>query len=116
MRHHVSKSVLELLIEPIDQNTNYQVDVYGVGYAVAVEKGFDVRTCAMCRFHRPGEWPFAFFCCLYKKRDTPQNPEAYEAISCPHYTVDQSLVQAAKDGLRAAIVIDVTKKYSALQV
>lgn len=27
MRHHVSKSVLELLIEPIDQNTNYQIDV-----------------------------------------------------------------------------------------
>lgn len=110
MRHHVSKSVLELLIEPIDQNTNYQIDVYGVGYAFAVEKGFDVRTCAMCRFHRPGEWPFAFFCCLYKKRGTPQNPEAYEAIKCPHYTVDQSLVQAAKDGLRAAMVIDVTKK------
>ena len=110
MRHHVNKSVLELLIEPIDQNTNYQIDVYGVGYVFAVEKGFDVRTCAMCRFHRPGEWPFAFFCCLYKKRGTPQNPEAYEAISCPHYTVDQSLVQAAKDDLRAAIVIDVTKK------
>ena len=110
MRHHVSKSVLELLIEPIDQNTNYQIDVYGVGYAVAVEKGFDVRTCAMCRFHRAGEWPFAFFCCLYKKRGTPQNPEAYEAIKCPHYTADQSLVQAAKDDLRAAIVIDVTKK------
>ena len=47
MWHHVSKSVLELLIEPRDRNTNYQIDVYGVGYAVAIEKGFDVRTCAM---------------------------------------------------------------------
>lgn len=110
MQHHVSKSVLELLIEPIDQNNNFQINVYSIGYAVAVEKGFDVRTCAMCRFHRTGEWSFAFFCCLYKKRGTPQNPEAYEAIKCPHYTVDQSLVQAAKDGLRTVIVIDVTKK------
>ena len=110
MRHHVSKSVLELLVEPLYQNTNYQIDVYGVGYAVSVKKGFDVRTCAMCRFHRPGERPYHFFCCLYKKRGTPQNPEAYEAISCPHYTVDQSLVQAAKDEQHAAIVIDVTKK------
>lgn len=107
---HTSKSVLELLIEPIDQNADYQVDIYGVGYAFAIEKGYDVRTCAMCRFHRSGERPFAFFCCLYKKRGTPQNPEAHEAISCPHYTVDQSLVQAAKDSLRKAIVIDVTKK------
>lgn len=47
MWHHVSKSVLELLIEPRDRNTNYQIDIYGVGYAVAIEKGFDVRTCAM---------------------------------------------------------------------
>ena len=62
-RHSSNGEIHELLIEPIDQNTNYQIDVYGVGYAVAVEKGFDVRTCAICRFHRPGEWPFAFFCC-----------------------------------------------------
>ena len=110
MRHHESKSVLELLIESVDFNVKYQIGVYGIGYIVAVEKGYDVRTCAMCRFHRPGEWPFAFFCCLYKKRGTPQNPEAYEAIRCPHYTIDQSLVQAARDDMQAAIIIDVTKK------
>lgn len=110
MWHHASKSVLELLIEPRDLSPNYHIGVYGIGYVVALERGFDVRTCAMCRFHRPGEWPFAFFCCLYKKRGTPQNPEACEAMKCPHYTVDQSLVQDAMDDLNCSIVVDVTKK------
>ena len=105
MRHHERKAKFELLIKPKDN-----IDVYSIGYVMAKEKDFNIYTCGMCRFHRHTEWPSTFFCCLSKKRGTPKNPDACEAIRCPHYSIDQSLVQAAKNNLQSVIVVDITKK------
>lgn len=77
-----SKSILELAIaEP-----PYNVSLYELGYAKAIEMGYDIRNCHLCKYFKNSIEQN--FCCLYKKYSTPQYPKGIEAITCQYFRKD----------------------------
>ena len=81
---------------------------YEFGYIAARQNGIEVKTCQFCKYHRSG-YQVGFgldpiFCCLYKKYNTPENPEPHYAKKCEYYREDKELLKKIKDSMPAIVV------------
>ena len=74
-------SILEL---GIDAFTLGQLSPYELGYAKAIEMGYEIKNCALCKF-RKDALNSPNICCLYKKCNTPQYPKGPEAKTCSYF-------------------------------
>lgn len=54
-------------------------DIEKYGYIVTRKKGYDIKTCALCKYYRDG------ICCPYKKFSTSKHPEHHTARTCKYY-------------------------------
>ncbi len=99
-----SHSILELAIDRfyLDRITPYEI-----GFAMAEQLGFDIKTCQFCKYWRSGyEYDFSTnFCCLYKKYGTPRNPEGTESMSCQYYIEDRKKMHDILDAVCATPII-----------
>ena len=99
------KAILELNIDRfyLDHPSPYEI-----GYVTALNLGYDVKTCQLCKFRKNGfDSPYgtsANFCCLYKKYGTPQFPDSKDAMNCQYYRVDNDLIGEITQSLKDIIV------------
>lgn len=99
------KAILELNIDRfyLDHPSPYEI-----GYVTALNLGYDVKTCQLCKFRKNGfDSPYgtsANFCCLYKKYGTPQFPDSKDAMNCQYYRVDNDLIGEITQSLEDIIV------------
>lgn len=95
-----TKAILELNIDSfyLDHPSPYEI-----GYVIALNLGYDVKTCQLCKFRRNGfDSPYgtsANFCCLYKKYGTPQYPDSKYAMSCQYYRINNDLIAEIQHAL-----------------
>lgn len=103
------KAVLELNIDTyyLDYPTPYEI-----GYVTALNLGFNVKTCQVCKFRKDGFYSSygssANFCCLYKKYGTPQYPDSKYAMSCQYYKLNNDLLKEIQQCL-PSVAISVAK-------
>lgn len=104
------KAILEL---NIDTPYLYTPSPYEIGYVAAMNIGYEVRTCQLCKFRKNGfDSPYgtsANFCCLYKKYGTPQNPKSSDAMTCQYYRINNDLIAEIKQGMEQ-ITVSVANK------
>ena len=104
------KAVLEL---NIDAQYIYKPSPYEIGYVTAMNMGYQVKTCQLCKFRKNGFDSFygtsANFCCLYKKYGTPQNPKSSDAMMCQYYRVNEEQIAEIKQGMQQ-ITVSVANK------
>ena len=81
---------------------------YEIGYVTALNLGFDLKTCQLCKFRKKGyDSPYgtsANFCCLYKKYGTPMNPDSKDAMRCAFYRINDELVKDIQSSLMSITV------------
>lgn len=104
------KAILEL---DIDSQYLNNPSLYEIGYVTALNMGYEVRTCQLCKFRKNGfDSPYgtsANFCCLYKKYGTPQNPKSSDAMTCQYYRINNDLIAEIKQGMEQ-ITVSVANK------
>lgn len=79
------KAILELGIDAFYLGTPTP---YELGFAKAVELGYDVKNCSLCKYRRnafDSYMQVPNLCCLYKKYGAPQYPKGPEAMNCSYY-------------------------------
>lgn len=87
-RKYNPNTILEL---NIDSSYFGTPSLYEIGYIKALDLGFEVKTCMLCKY-RKDSLDFFNFCCLYKKYGTPQYPDSKDAMKCQYYKVDNDFV------------------------
>lgn len=104
------KAILEL---NIDTPYLYKPSPYEIGYVAAMNLGYEVKTCQLCKFRKNGYDSFystsANFCCLYKKYGTPQNPKSSDAMTCQYYRINNDLLAEIKQEMEQ-ITVSVANK------
>lgn len=60
------------------------LDVWLLRYAH--DKGYLIRNCKACKFHKYNNFQKEHICTLYKKYGTPHNPMEYEANKCRYFS------------------------------
>lgn len=96
------KAILELNVDSfyLDHPSPYEI-----GYVTALNLGYDVKTCQLCKFRKNGfDSPYgtsANFCCLYKKYGTPQYPDSKDAMSCQYYRINSDFVADIQQELKS---------------
>lgn len=87
---HINNSLLEVTLEEEDIPEGYEFDLYDLGMALASERGFDVKSCIICK-------NFKFFnsrtqrilhpsiCMKIKDSQLPKNIKFQIAYKCRHY-------------------------------
>lgn len=95
-------SILEI---NIDGNYNVGTSLYKIGNVISLSLGYNVKTCSLCKY-RKENYDDSNFCCLYKKFNTPKNPESKYAKECKYYKVDNDVVNE----IRQQYIPDITFK------
>lgn len=93
-------SVLEL---NVDADLLAPVSPYELGIVKAIDLGFNVKSCTLCKYHRSGFDHMAampIFCCMSKKYGTPIYPDQKEAQSCQYYYPDQTRIETIRDEMK----------------
>ncbi len=83
-RKDYPNSILELGIDAFPLG---QLSPYELGYAKAIEMGYEIKNCALCEYRKDAfdRMSVPNICRLYKKCDTPQYPKGPEAKTCPYF-------------------------------
>ena len=95
-------SIIELNFEP---PAAFGDNIYELGYVYALREGLQFKTCALCKYRRNSNEMMSFytegvhFCCLYKSKGTPRNPESKHANQCEFYRINQDLVNGVEQRL-----------------
>lgn len=71
---------------------------YDYGLVTAMEKGYDIKNCNLCRYKRL-DYQRNVICCVYKKLGTPQYPEQTEACKCKFYYPNKMRIKKIKEDL-----------------
>lgn len=108
------KAILELKFDYYEccdtpneyDDTAEYITIYDYGFAVALQSGYDIKNCNLCKYHKQG-YDEPIFCCLYKKCGTPKYPEQLEADSCEYYRIDKDKVEKIIDKLKNIHVSEV---------
>ena len=91
------KAILEL---DIDSDYLGSPSIYDYGYAKAMELGFTVKSCVLCKYRKDGFESFygnsPNFCCLHKKYGTPEYPDNKEAVDCQYYRINHDALNEIK--------------------
>lgn len=62
-----------------------KIQILRYGYLLVRKKGNEIKTCYLCKYYKNT------FCCLYKKHDTPKNPNRDTANTCKYYREDEEV-------------------------
>lgn len=85
LRKDKPNSILELGIDAFPLG---QLSPYELGYAKAIEMGYEIKNCSLCKYRKDALGSINSvpnICCLYKKYDTPQYPKGSEAMKCSYF-------------------------------
>ena len=97
-------AILELAI---DRDFQDDITPYEIGFVKANQLGFNVKNCHQCKYWESGynydSGPN--FCCLYKKYNTPRNPEGPEAQTCSFYRQNSDRVKEVLDIMRNTPIV-----------
>lgn len=81
---------------------------YELGYAKAIELGFDVKNCSLCKYRREAFDSYMSvpnICCLYKRYHTEQYPRGQEAMNCQYYRINHESDNQLKAALKTTSII-----------
>lgn len=102
-----SKAILELKFDYYEccdtpneyDDTEESITIYDYGFAVALQLGYEVKNCNLCKYLKQG-YDEPIICCLYKKYGTPKCPKQSEANGCKYYSFDNDKVEKITDKLK----------------
>lgn len=97
-------AILELAIDRFYLDSS---SPYDIGYVMAEQLGFDIKTCQFCKYWKSG-YEFGFsanFCCLYKKYGTPYNPDGPEAMNCQYYREERQRKNDVLDAVSTTAIV-----------
>ncbi len=71
-------------------------EVYREGLCLAKHKGYDVRNCFLCKYHKDNNYFYdtsdnSIFCCLYKKLGFDKTCKPSQAIDCKSFRFDKEI-------------------------
>lgn len=101
-----SKSLLELnMMDYIEIWEDGVLDSYQKGLVYAVKKGFNIKNCILCRFHKYNDFYCRTICTHYKSlgEKTPITKQS-KANTCPHYTLNQKLMNHSLSDIEKDII------------
>ena len=76
------------------------------GYIAARDNGIQIRNCQLCKYHKSGYdyGSSPIFCCLYKKYNTPEEPEPQYAKECEYYREDKMRIEEIRKTMPPIVV------------
>lgn len=72
---------------------------YYYGLAKAIDFGFKVKSCSICKYMAYDYLTGDFICKLYKKLSTPRSPEPKFALGCNYYRIDAKLMKDVRESI-----------------
>ena len=105
---HVTEQSCRHACEKEDNKAIFEVSIdsqtpYEIGYLVAREKGFIVKTCLFCKYQRR-ELDGTLFCCLYKKFGTPLYPSFNYAKDCKYYREERGRLETIRKSMPPIVI------------
>lgn len=88
-----SRAILEL---NIDHGYLGEITTYHYGLVTALNMGYDIKNCILCKYQKTDSFGGERFCCLSKKFSTPTYPDQSEANRCQYFRLDIPLINRIK--------------------
>ncbi len=77
----------------------FGISPYYYGLAKAIDLGFKVKSCSICKYVVYDDLSGEFICKLYKKLATPRCPEPKFALGCTYYRIDAKLIKDVREAM-----------------
>lgn len=82
---------------------------YYYGLAKALDLGFKVKSCSICKYMVHNGIAGEYICKLYKKFATPRCPEPKFALGCNYYRIDAKLMKDVRESMSDVSIVRVER-------